>query len=87
MYLRFTTISFDPARQDEITRFADEEFLPAIRQIPGFRHYFGAVDPSTPGRGYTFSVWETAQQAEANAGAAIGFADRIQGLGMAVDSV
>jgi heme-degrading monooxygenase HmoA len=63
MYVRVTPFSFDPAKEQEIVRFTDERLMPAIRQLPGFRRYTGALDRAH-GRGFAISEWDTLEQAE-----------------------
>ena len=46
MYIRITTISYDPAKEQELLRFTAEQFIPALRQIPGFQSYTSGLDRS-----------------------------------------
>ena len=63
MYARISPYRFDPVREEQLQRLTDEQLIPAIRQLPGFRHYFGTIDRAT-GRGYAITVWETAEHAD-----------------------
>ena len=55
MYIRITTITYDPAKEQELLRFTAEEFIPALRQIPGFQSYTSGLDRSV-GRGVSVSI-------------------------------
>src|SRR5712691_1790384 len=43
-YVRVSVLSSDPAKQQETERFANELFVPGLRQLPGFRRYTAAGD-------------------------------------------
>jgi Antibiotic biosynthesis monooxygenase len=81
MYARITPMRFDPAREVEVLRLAEEQTLPVTRRLPGFRHYFATGDRAT-GRGYTITVWDTAEQAEAYRSALGDLVAQFQALGV-----
>jgi hypothetical protein len=64
MFIRVTTGTFDPSREAEVQRWGEEEFIPALRRLPGFRGYYGGVDREG-GRIVAISRWETREQADA----------------------
>jgi hypothetical protein len=43
VYLRLTRGRFDPARFDQLQRFA-EQVVAAVQRLPGFQHFYGGVD-------------------------------------------
>jgi hypothetical protein len=64
MFVRITVLRFDLAREGDVTRLTNEEIIPAFRKLAGFRHYYGSVDRAT-GHGYSITLWDTREQAEA----------------------
>jgi hypothetical protein len=81
MYLRIVPFRYDPAREAEVLRLTEEQALPAFRRLPGFRHYFGAGDRAA-GRGYTITIWDTAEQAEGLRSALGALVAQFQALGV-----
>ena len=81
MYARITPIRADPARAEEAARFFEEQGLPALRRLPGFRHYLGTGDRAT-GRGYAITLWDTAEQAAGLRDALAALGPRLQALGL-----
>ena len=63
MYIRITTISYDPAKEQELLRFTDEQFIPALRQFPGFQSYTSGLDRAAA-RGVSVSVWDNMEHAQ-----------------------
>ena len=53
----------DRAIAQEIVRFGHERLIPAVRQLPGFRRYTGAIDRAS-GRGFVITEWDNLEQAE-----------------------
>ncbi len=86
MYIRVTPLRFDPAREDDIIQLTTEQLIPALRQAPGFRHYFGTADRGTPGRGFVITVWEMAQQAEGLRTVFSGLIGQFQALGLELET-
>jgi len=63
-YVRIATLRIiDPTRLSEQRRFTEEEFLPALRRLPGFRRYLGIVDREAA-LGMTIYEWDERAQAE-----------------------
>ena len=60
-YVRVSVLSSDPAKQQETERFANELFVPGLRQLPGFRRYTAAGDRA--GHGVTISECDSLEQA------------------------
>ena len=79
-YVRVTVVSYDPARQEEIERFAVEQFEPKLGQLPGFRRWTAAGDSA--GHSVTISEWDTLEQAQAGALPALGLAQSFADLGL-----
>jgi hypothetical protein len=84
-WVRVTLMSSDPARFAEIERYANEKFIPMIRQQPGFRHYTSAADKGS-GHGVAISEWETPEQAQAGTGASMGLGQEITDLSLKVET-
>ena len=81
MYARIPPFRFDPAREAEVLRVTEEQALPAFRRLPGFRHSFGTGDRAT-GRGYSLTLWDTAEQAAGLRGALGDLVAQFQALGV-----
>jgi hypothetical protein len=79
-YVRVTVVSYDPARQEEIARFAEEQFEPKLRQLPGFRRWTAAGDGA--GHTVTTSEWDTLEQASAGAMSVLGLTQSLVDLGV-----
>jgi heme-degrading monooxygenase HmoA len=79
-YVRVTVLSYDPAKQEAIERFANEQFDTKLRQLPGFRRWTSAGDRA--GHGVTISEWDTLEQAQAGALPALGLAQSLADLGV-----
>src|SRR5262245_863940 len=85
MFMRVTTGRFDPQREADVKRWGEEQFLPALRKLPGFQGYHGGLDREA-GRYVAVSLWETREQADAlreRASAPIG---QLAGLGVQMDA-
>lgn len=64
MYARVTPSHLaDPSKREEALRLIDEQIVPALRQMPGFRGYLALGDQAT-GRSLAITLWETQEQAE-----------------------
>jgi quinol monooxygenase YgiN len=63
MYIRITTATFDPAKEEEILRIIDEHMLPAMRRLPGYQSYTGGLDRKA-GRAVAVSVWDNMDHAQ-----------------------
>jgi quinol monooxygenase YgiN len=85
MYVRVTPYSGDPAREQEVVRFAEERLIPALRQLPGFRRYLAAGDRAT-GRGVTISEWDDQEHAEHLRPALGGLMQEIADLGIQLEA-
>jgi hypothetical protein len=62
MIVRIAFGTYDPSREEEIRRWGEEQFVPALRELPGFTGYHGGFDREA-GRIVGVSVWETREQA------------------------
>ena len=64
MYVRVTTVTFDPARKAQVLQLIDDSMIPAIKQMPGFVSYTGATNDEE-GKGVAISVWNDLEHAAA----------------------
>jgi hypothetical protein len=64
MFIRVTIGRFDPQREANLRRWGEEQFLPALRQLPGFQGYHGGLDREA-GHIVAVSLWETREHADA----------------------
>jgi hypothetical protein len=60
---RIATGQADPKRGDEITRWANERLLPALRTLLRFKGYHGGADARSR-RIVTVATWETREHAD-----------------------
>jgi hypothetical protein len=67
MYVRVTRGHYDPSRYGEVKQAVDEQLVPAIKQLPGFRGYTGGVHHGA-GTLVAISVWDKEEQASLIAG-------------------
>ena len=86
MYARITPTRVDPAREADAARLAEDRLIPALRQLPGFQHYFVTLDRGAPGRGYTITVWDTREQAEGLRGALSGLIAEFRAIGVELET-
>jgi hypothetical protein len=84
-YARVSVLSYDPARYDDLDRFANEQFIPKVRRLPGFRRYTAAGDRAG-GKGLTISEWDTQEQAQGVI-AAVGLGQELADLGLTSEAV
>jgi len=64
MYVRVSQAHFDPSREQETLQFIEEQIVPAVRQLPGFRRYTAAGERTT-GRGVLVTEWDDLEHAQA----------------------
>jgi hypothetical protein len=62
MFMRDTRGSYDPSREAEARAFIEEEYIPALTALPGFRGYTLGLDESAR-RHISVTLWDTAEQA------------------------
>jgi hypothetical protein len=58
MFARVTTLSGPAQSLDLLRTTVDQQILPAVRGISGFRGLLSLADP-TSGKGVTISLWES----------------------------
>ena len=58
MYARVTTLQGSPGSFEEGRKALEQQILPAVRQMKGFRGLLSLGDRNT-GRGFTISLWES----------------------------
>ena len=64
MYVRVTSFTYDPAREEDVYKLADESLIPALKQMDGFVSYTTGGDDET-GHGVAISVWDNMEHAAA----------------------
>ena len=69
MFARVTTLEVLPERVDELTRFNQEQILPQLRQMEGFKGTLLLGDPQSGRMRGTF-LWESAEALRGSAEAA-----------------
>jgi heme-degrading monooxygenase HmoA len=69
MFVRTSTITGDPAKADESTRFYTEQMIPAIKEEPGFLGALLVTDRAT-GKSLGLTFWETREALQASEEAA-----------------
>lgn len=62
MYIRVTTVTYDPAREEEVLKLIDDSLIPRFQEISGFQSYSGGTNGET-GRGVAISVWDSMDHA------------------------
>jgi hypothetical protein len=62
MYIRVTRGRFSSANTDEAVRVARDQFVPTLKQRPGFRGYYAGLDHDA-GTLISISAWDTREQA------------------------
>jgi hypothetical protein len=85
MYVRVSPYSFDPAREQEVVRLSQEQLVPALRQLPGFRRYTGGAD-RTAGRGVAITEWDDLEHAQSLRDAISGLVQQMANLGLHLEA-
>ena len=62
MFIRVTTLTYDPSQEDQVIQLGDEQLIPLLRQMSGFVSYHTGVDRAA-GRGVAISVWDNLDHA------------------------
>jgi heme-degrading monooxygenase HmoA len=72
MYSRVTLLEIDTMRADidEVVERFTTEFLPGLRELPGFKGILVLVTPE--GKGLVVSLWDSEEAVSASAAAAAG---------------
>lgn len=84
MYIRTTTYTYDPAREDALRQLNDEHLIPLLGQLPGFVSYTYGLDAATR-RGISITTWESRESAEGFRTAMGGMVQRFQAVGLQID--
>jgi hypothetical protein len=79
-YVRVTVVSYDPAREEEINRFDEEQVYSRMRQLPGFRRWTAASDRA--GHRVNISEWDTLEQAQEGVLSVLGLTQSVTDLGL-----
>lgn len=61
-YMRVTRYQADPAVQEKLAGLA-EEFVAAVRHLPGLQHHHGGIDRAA-GKGITVYIFDTEAHAQ-----------------------
>ncbi len=83
-YMRVTRAQFDPAVADELERLIPD-FVAALRQLPGYQHHQGGFDRES-GRAITVLTFDTREHAALPPEALGPVNERLQALGMRIES-
>jgi hypothetical protein len=84
VYIRINQIRFDVSRVQQARRLTEEQVVPAVRQLPGFRRYVLSGE-LTAGRGALLSEWDTRDQAQALPAAMAYLAEEVARLGIEIE--
>ncbi|HET8629869.1 MAG TPA: antibiotic biosynthesis monooxygenase [Thermomicrobiales bacterium] len=85
MYVRVAVARYDPAREDEVGRFADDEVVASYRAQPGFHGYRGGRDREA-GRLVAITTWDTREHAQRRPEFTAQIRPRFAELGIALES-
>ena len=64
MYIRVTRASYNGVEEDKIQHMVDEQLVPALKKLPGFKHYEGGMNRDAKGF-IAISTWDTLEQSQA----------------------
>jgi hypothetical protein len=84
-YVRVTMLHLDPTKARQIMRFTEEQLIPRLRRLPGFRRYTSAGD-LVAGHAITIAEWDTLEQAQTQL-AAVGLGTEIDDFGLEIDAI
>ena len=84
MYIRITTLTYDPAQEAEVLRITDEVGIPTFRQLPGFVSYTGGFDRAAR-RGVAITVWDDMEHAASFRAALGGIIQQFEAVGVRFD--
>ena len=85
MFARVTTVQASPDKVEQANRLINDQVIPAVRQMQGFKAGYWLVDRDT-GRGMGITLWEDEQALEAGRQGVPQLRARIeQELGTSVD--
>lgn len=84
VYIRTTTYTYDPAREEALRRLNDEHLIPLLHQLPGFVSYTYGLDADSR-RGVSITAWQDRESAEGFRTAMGGMVQRFQALGLHID--
>jgi hypothetical protein len=84
MYIRITTLTYDPAQEAEVFRITDEVGIPAFRQLPGFVSYTGGFDRAAR-RGVAVTIWDDMEHAAGFRTALGGIIQQFEAVGVRFD--
>jgi heme-degrading monooxygenase HmoA len=73
MFARVSTFEGDPEQVDELTRYAEEQVVPALRELDGFNGVLGLADRQS-GKVLAVTLWESEQAMRASEEAASSYA-------------
>ncbi|MFN8469188.1 MAG: antibiotic biosynthesis monooxygenase [Caldilineaceae bacterium] len=81
MYIRITTITYDPAQEEALLSLVEEQMIPAFKRQPGFVRYYGGVDRSTQ-RAVAVTVWDDMEHAAGLRTALGGLIQQLEAIGV-----
>ena len=87
MFARVSTIQASADRVDEAARLIQEQVIPAVRQLPGYKGGYWLADRQT-GKALAVALWEDEETLRASeAAVAQSRSQSTQALGAAIQSV
>ncbi|MFN8489175.1 MAG: hypothetical protein U0350_16430 [Caldilineaceae bacterium] len=84
MYIRATTLTYDPTQEDKVLQVLDEQMIPVFRQLSGFVSYTGGLDRTT-GRGVAITIWDNMDHATGFRAAIGGIVQQFEAIGVHFD--
>ncbi len=84
-YVRVTMLHLDPAKSRQIMRYTEEQLIPRLRRLPGFRRFTSAGD-LVAGYAITIAEWDTLEQAQTQL-RAVGIGAEIADFGLEIDAI
>jgi hypothetical protein len=84
MFLRITRGSYLLETEADVTRIVEELLVPAMRELPGFQHYYGGVNRAT-GAIVAVSLWDTEDHANFPREALAGTVPALLGKGVRLE--
>lgn len=84
MYIRVTTLGYDPAQEEKVFQIIDDELTPQLRKLSGFVSYTGGIDRDSE-RALSITVWDDMEHAAGFRTALGGLVQKIEAAGVSFD--
>jgi hypothetical protein len=85
MQIRVAVARYDPVREEEVGRFADDEVIASYRMQPGFQSYVGGRGRRA-GEPVAITTWDTRDHAQRSPAFTAKIRPRFAELGIALES-